>query len=163
MKSVTFGKLNGSALKIGIAVSRWNHEITDALLRDCLRALEDARVKKKNAIVMDVPGSFELPYAVLRLIQDDKVDAVVCLGCLIKGETMHFEYIAQAVSTGIMQVQLDTNVPVVFGVLTCLNEKQAYERSVGEGTHAYKWGLSAVEMGLLRKESRQIKPRSHLR
>src|SRR3990167_44508 len=97
-KGVSFGKLNGSALKIGLAVSRWNHEITDALLRDCLRALEAARVKKKNIAAIDVPGSFELPYAALRLIKDDKVDAVVCLGCLIKGETRHFECIAAAVS-----------------------------------------------------------------
>ena len=152
-KDVTFSKLNGSRLRIGIAVSRWNHEITDALLHDCLRALEAARVKKKNIAAIDVPGSFELPYAALRLIKDDKVDAVVCLGCLIKGETRHFECIAAAVSNGIMQVQLDTGVPVIFGVLTCLNEAQARERSVGKGSHAYAWGLSAVEMGLLRRSA----------
>ena len=152
-KGVSFGKLNGSALKIGLAVSRWNHEITDALLRDCLRALEAARVKKKNIAAIDVPGSFELPYAALRLIEEDEVDAVVCLGCLIKGETRHFEYIAHSVSSGIMQVQLKTGVPVIFGVLTCLNEPQARERSVGKGSHAYAWGLSAVEMGLLRRSA----------
>lgn len=150
-KGVAFEKLNGSSLRVGIAVSRWNRAVTDALLHDCRRGLEYARVKKKNIIIMDVPGSFELPYAAWRLIEDDKVDAVVCLGCLIKGETRHFEYIAQAVSSGIMQVQLSTGVPAVFGVLTCLNEVQARDRSVGKKSQAYNWGLSAVEMGVLRK------------
>ena len=151
-KGVSFVKLNGSALKIGLAVSRWSHDFTAALLEQCKQALIDAKVKKKNIVVRSVPGSFELPYAALRLIEEDEVDAVVCLGCLIKGETRHFEYIAHSVSSGIMQVQLKTGVPVIFGVLTCLNEPQARERSVGKGSHAYAWGLSAVEMGLLKSE-----------
>lgn len=147
-KGVHFGKLNGSALTIGIVVSRWNREITDALLHGCLRALQDVRVKKKNIVVMDVPGSFELPFGASVLIKKKKSDAVICLGALIKGETPHDEYIATATSYGIMKVQLETGVPVIFGVLTCLNEKQARDRSVGSKSLAYEWGLSAVEMAV---------------
>ncbi len=150
-KGVIFDKkLNGSKLKVGIALARWNNKVTDALLEDCVAGLLDAKVKKKNILVQDVPGSYELPFAAHSLILHDKVDVVVCIGTLIKGETMHFEYIADAVSQGIMKLQLESGVPVVFGVLTCLDKKQALERSVGKKSHAYDWGLTAVEMAFLK-------------
>jgi 6,7-dimethyl-8-ribityllumazine synthase len=148
-KGVKIQKKNGSKLKIGVVVSLWNEKITSALLDKCLEGLEAGSVKTKNIIVREVPGSYELPFAAVHLIKKEKVDAVICLGALIKGETMHFEYIADAVSSGIMKVQLDTGVPVVFGVLTCINERQALQRSVGTKSHAYEWGLSAIEMALL--------------
>lgn len=151
MKTVSFNKKNdGSKLKIGIVVSRWNREITDALLSKCQEGLRGANVKDRNIHVQQVPGAYELPFGAMALIKKKKVDAVVCLGALIKGETMHFEYIASAVSYGIMKLQLETGVPVVFGVLTCLNEKQALARSVGDKSLAHEWALSAVAMGLVR-------------
>lgn len=148
-KEVSFGKPNGSSLKIGIVASRWNSEIVDALIDGCARALEECKVKKNNITVLQVPGSYELPFAARHLIKTKKVDAVVCLGCLIKGETMHFEYIAEAVTQGIMNLNLDIGIPVIFGVLTCLTEKQARARSTGKNNHGHGWGMTAVEMGLL--------------
>ena len=151
-KGIEHKKLDGSALKIGVAVSRWNDALTSVLRERCVQALGDFGVKNEHIIIVETPGSFELPFAAKVLIERDKADAVVCLGCLIKGETAHFEYIAGAVSHGIMQVGLDSGVPVIFGVLTCLNEEQARTRASKEGMdHGYEWGLSAVEMGLLRK------------
>eukprot|EP00611_Tribonema_gayanum_P021857 TRINITY_DN4297_c0_g4_i2.p3 TRINITY_DN4297_c0_g4~~TRINITY_DN4297_c0_g4_i2.p3 ORF type:complete len:150 (-),score=40.37 TRINITY_DN4297_c0_g4_i2:354-803(-) len=97
-----------------------------------------------------VPGAYELPLAARFLALSQTVDSIVCLGCLIKGETMHFEYIADAVSSGLMQVGLSTTCPTVFGVLTTLDEAQAKSRSEGENNHGVGWGMTAVEMGLLR-------------
>ena len=149
MKGVTFSNnLDGSKLKIGVVVSRWNQEITAALLVKCKKGLQAAKVKEKNIFVLEVPGSFELPFGASVLIEKKKVKAVICLGALIKGETPHDEYLARATSYGIMKVQLETGVPVIFGVLTCLNEKQALARSVGSESYASAWGLSAVEMAL---------------
>mmetsp|Transcript_21336 Transcript_21336/g.32029 ORF Transcript_21336/g.32029 Transcript_21336/m.32029 type:complete len:120 (+) Transcript_21336:488-847(+) len=81
------------------------------------------------------------------------VDAVICAGVLIKGDTMHFEYICDAVSKGLMNVGIQTNLPVVFGVLTCLDEEQVKKRSSGDNNHGYDWGKTAVEMALLRSEA----------
>ncbi len=147
-KGVSFKKLDGSELKIGIAVSRWNAHYTEPLLEKCLEGLKEAEVKEENIKVIRVPGSYELPFAAHHLIDED-MDAVICIGVLIKGETMHFEYISDAVSRGIMDLQLKKGVPVVFGVLTCLTEKQAEQRSLGTHNHAREWGLSAVEMAHL--------------
>ena len=94
------------------------------------------------------PGAFELPLGAQRLIKNKKVDAVVTLGCLYKGETLHFEYATEAPAHGLMRVGLDTGKPVVFGVLPCLNEKQAQARSSGDNNHGYGWGMTAVEMAL---------------
>jgi 6,7-dimethyl-8-ribityllumazine synthase len=149
-KGIDFPRLDGSNLKIGVVVSRWNKEITDNLLEGCLQALDDCGVKKEHVTILRVVGAYELPYAASRLIQNHSVDAVVALGCLIKGETMHFEYIADAVATGLMKLNIETDTPVMFGVLTCLTEEQAAVRSTGEHNHGYGWGMAAVEMGLLK-------------
>lgn len=96
-----------------------------------------------------MPGSYELPLAAQKYILHEKVDAVVCIGCLIKGGTMHFEYICEAVSRGIMDVGLTTGVPVIFGVLTCLTEAQALERAgliEGHHNHGPEWGDAAISM-----------------
>jgi len=97
-----------------------------------------------------VPGAFELPVTARLLAMSKRVDVIVCLGCLIKGDTMHFEYIASATSSGIMQVSVETLVPVIFGVLTVLDKQQAIVRSTGKGNEGLSWGTSAVEMGLTR-------------
>lgn len=151
-KEVFFEKKDGSNLKIGIVVARWNPEVCQPILEDCKHALLDSKVKEDNIHVIDVPGSFELVYAASQFIKNTNVDAVVCIGTLIKGETMHFEYISEAVSYGIMKLNVETDTPVIFGVLTCLNEKQATDRSTGKKSHGYNWGLSAIDMALIKNK-----------
>lgn len=141
--------MDGHKLKIGIVKSRWNSFITEPLVNNCREALFDCGVADKNIYELEVPGAYEIPLATKKLIEIKNVDAVVCLGSLIKGETMHFEYIAEAVTNGIMKLNLDTGVPVIFGILTCLTKKQAVERSSGKLNHGYQWGMTAVEMALL--------------
>ncbi len=151
-KGIKFEPLKGGKLKIGVVYTRWNAEVVHPLLDGCLRAFEECGLKKKNITLLEVAGAYELPYAAKTLIaRKGGYDAVVALGCLIKGETMHFEYIAEAVSYGLMELGLKTNTPVVFGVLACMNEEQAKARSTGKNNHGIGWGYTAVEMGLLRK------------
>lgn len=140
--------MDGSKLKIGIVASRWNSHITDPLVENCRKALLDCNLEENNIIELRVPGAYEIPLAAKKLIDNQKVDVVVCLGSLIKGETMHFEYIAEAVTNGVMKLNLETGIPVVFGVLTCFNEDQAIERSSGKLNSGYEWGMVAVEMAL---------------
>ncbi len=151
-KKISFPKFNGQKLKIGLVVGRWNADITESLLAGALKALTEAKVSKKNITVVHVPGAFELALGAQRLFKNKKVDAVIALGCLYKGETLHFEYVTEATAQGLMRVSLDAGKPVVFGVLPCLNEKQAIVRSTGENNHGYGWGLTAVEMALSSKK-----------
>ena len=147
MKGISFSSnIDGSNKTIGIAVARWNSEVTHALLQSAKQALLDAGVKEDRIIVREVPGSFELPHAAARLAKDPEMDAVIAIGCLIKGETMHFEYIADAVAGGLMRLNIEGDTPVIFGVLTCLTEQQAVDRSSGDNNHGYGWGQSALEM-----------------
>lgn len=148
-KKIPFPKMNGKNLKIGIVAGRWNENIIESLLEGALTALAECGVNKKNIFVVRVPGAFELPLGAQQLIKRKKVDAVIALGCLYKGETLHFEYVTEATAHGLMRVGLDTGKPVIFGVLPCLNEKQAIARSTGENNHGYGWGLTAVEMAQL--------------
>ena len=151
-KGIKFEMLNGTKLKIGVVYTRWNAHIVHPLLDGCVSALEKSGVKKKNIKTLEVAGSFELPFAAKHLIESKKkFDAIVVLGCLIKGETMHFEYIADAVAHGLMELNVDEDVPVIFGVLTCLNEAQAKARCTGKNNHGIGWGYTAVEMGLLKR------------
>jgi len=151
-KGVKFSLQNGKTLKIGIIYSRWNIFFVESLLTNCLKALKECKVEKDNIFITQVPGSYELPWGAKKMIKQKNIDAVICLGCLIKGETMHFEYIAEAVSQGIMKLNLETGVPVVFGVLTCLTKKQAKERASGKLNSGREWGMAAVEMALLSKQ-----------
>ena len=113
-------------------------------------SLTKCNVKPTNVFTTYVPGAFELPITAKFLAASKRVDVIICLGCLIKGDTMHFEYIADATAKGIMQVSLDSFVPCLFGVLTVLNKQQAIDRSQGTHNEGLHWGLSAVEMGLNR-------------
>ncbi|KAG9056556.1 hypothetical protein FS842_010313 [Serendipita sp. 407] len=172
--------LDGSKLRIGIIHARWNETIIRALLEGATAELERLGVLKENIVVQSVPGSFELPFACSKMITASQMqnvvstdllaasnvnlgetlnntsssfDAIIAIGVLIKGSTMHFEYISDAVSHGLMKVQLDLGVPVIFGVLTALTEDQALERAgLGKGedkghNHGKDWGSAAVEMG----------------
>ncbi len=143
--------LNGKKLKIGIVRALWHDDMTSALTEQAVEGLRDCGVIEKNILVVDVPGSFEVVYGAAKLIEEKHCDAVIAIGVLLKGDTMHFEYIAEAVSHGLMRLNVETTVPVIFGILTCLNEKQARERSLGKKSHGYNWGLSAVQMGVLKQ------------
>lgn len=119
--------------KIGIVVSEWNPTVTDALKQGAIESLLEHGVTESNITVHNVPGSFELPLGAAMLLDaDDELDGVICLGCVIQGETRHFEFISQAVAQGAMRVGLDYEVPVVFGVLTCDTMEQALDRSGGK-------------------------------
>jgi 6,7-dimethyl-8-ribityllumazine synthase len=136
--------------RFAIVASRFNDAITSGLLDGARQALSDAGVSDTNVVLVRVPGAFELPAAALRLAQTGRFDAIICLGCLIKGDTMHFEYIAEAASHGIMHVSVTTGVPVAFGVLTAMTDEQAIERSKpGGGNKGREAALAAVEMAAL--------------
>jgi 6,7-dimethyl-8-ribityllumazine synthase len=136
--------------RYAIVVSRFNEEITRGLLAGAREALADAGVRDEAVMVYQVPGAFEIPLAAKRAAESGEFAAVICLGCLIKGETMHFEYIADAASHGIMRVALDTGVPVAFGVLTTLTDAQAAERAApGPGNKGREAAAAALEMARL--------------
>jgi 6,7-dimethyl-8-ribityllumazine synthase len=136
--------------RFAIVVSRFNEEITDGLLQGARELFAEASVPDENVTVIRVPGAFEIPMTAQRLGESGEYDAVVCLGCLIKGETMHFEHIAEAASHGIMQAAAATGVPMAFGVLTTLTEEQAAERSrSGPGNKGREAAAAALEMAKL--------------
>ncbi|MGE0771009.1 MAG: 6,7-dimethyl-8-ribityllumazine synthase [Cyclobacteriaceae bacterium] len=133
--------------KFGIVVAKWNEDVTEALFEGAYQALLSMGAKKKNITREDVPGSFELPLAAQRLASKKSIDAVICLGCVIQGETPHFDYICQAVANGIMRVSLDSGKPVAFGVLTTLDKKQAMDRAGGKfGNKGEEAAVTVVEM-----------------
>ena len=138
-------------------MSSFNAEITSGLLAGARAALADAAIADEDVAVVRVPGAFEIPVVAFRLARTGRFDAVIALGCLIKGETMHFEYIASAASQGIMNVSITTGVPVAFGVLTTLTDEQAEARSVpGPENKGREAARAAIEMAtLLRKIGEQ--------
>jgi len=143
--------LKNKDIKIGIVVSEWNETITGALKEGALAFLNESGIAKNQIAVHAVPGSFELPAAAVALLEaDDDINAVICLGCVIQGETRHFEFISQAVANGIMRVSLDYGVPVIFGVLTCDTMEQAQERAGGKhgnkGVEAAYTCLKMIEL-----------------
>jgi 6,7-dimethyl-8-ribityllumazine synthase len=144
------GTSSGAGCRFGIVVSRFNPEVTGGLLRGARAALAEAGVDDTDISIVRVPGAFEIPLAALKLAQSKRIDAIITLGCLIKGDTMHFEYIAAAAAQGIMDVTTATGVPVAFGVLTTLTDEQAAERSAdnpdNKGREA---ALAAIEMATL--------------
>jgi 6,7-dimethyl-8-ribityllumazine synthase len=136
--------------RFAIVVSKFNEEITEGLLQGARERFAEASVPDENVTVFRVPGAFEIPITAQRLGESGEYDAIVCLGCLIKGETMHFEYIAEAASHGIMEAAAATGVPMAFGVLTTLTEEQAVERSrSGPDNKGREAAAAAVEMARL--------------
>lgn len=130
-----------------IVVSEWNEEVTDALYNGALQTLLSHGAKKENIVKVDVPGSFELSLGAQKLAQRDDVDAVICLGCVIQGETRHFDFICDAVAHGVTNVSLKYDKPVIFGVLTPDNQKQAMDRAGGKhGNKGDEAAITAVKM-----------------
>jgi 6,7-dimethyl-8-ribityllumazine synthase len=145
-----FGQRDAAGCRFAIVLSHFNEEITDGLLRGARQVLEEASVGDDDITLMHVPGAFELPVAALRAAETGRFDAVICLGCLIKGDTMHFEYIAAATSQGIMDVAQATGIPIAFGVLTTLTEEQAAARSADNADNkGREAALAAVQMATL--------------
>jgi 6,7-dimethyl-8-ribityllumazine synthase len=148
LKSVSEkSKVDLSKKKFAIVVAEWNEDVTEALYEGAHGALLHLGVKKKHIIRKNVPGSFELPLAAQWMADDKEIDAVICLGCVIQGETPHFDYICQAVANGIMKVGLRSNKPIAFGVLTTLNKKQAMDRAGGKfGNKGEEAAVTVVKM-----------------
>lgn len=144
----TFEKknLNGENYKIAIVKARFNKEVTDGLLDGALKALDECNVSEENIFTIEVPGAFEIPITAQKLAETKKYNAIVCLGAIIKGETRHDEYIAQSTTKGMIDVALKYNIPVLLGVITALNLKQAYDRSMNNTNNkGYESTLSAIE------------------
>ena len=142
--------LTGSELRIAVVVARFNEDVTRRLLRGALGALKERGVEDPD--VLWVPGSLELPVTALALAERGNHDAIICLGCVIRGETYHFEVVANQAAAGIMQVQLDTGVPVAFGVLTTEDKEQAMARSGPKNNKGADAAEAAIEMANLMRE-----------
>ncbi|SHF71651.1 6,7-dimethyl-8-ribityllumazine synthase [Pedobacter caeni] len=142
---------NGSAFKIAIAVAEWNAEITGSLYNGALQTLLDNGVLAENIVSIAVPGTFELTSAADILLQKHKnLDAVICLGCVIQGETRHFDFICDAVAQGVTQVSVKHSKPVIFGVLTTNDQQQAIDRAGGKhGNKGDEAGITALKMAEL--------------
>src|SRR5689334_17343416 len=146
------GDLNGAGLHIGIVVSRWNADITEKMLEGALDALTSNGVGENSIKVARVPGAWEIPVIVSRFAKSGRFDAVVAIGCLIKGETPHFEYLSSEVTRGLGQIALESGVPVTYGVITVLNLDQAVERAgSNEGNKGAEAAIAAIEMANLVK------------
>jgi 6,7-dimethyl-8-ribityllumazine synthase len=133
-------------VKIGIVKSVYNSEITDVLESSCLKELKKSGVSEKNIRILEVPGAYELPFGCQKLIKSEKQDAVITIGAVIKGQTPHFDFIAKSAATGIMNVSLKTDIPIIFGVLTTNNMAQARARIAG-GSRGDK-GIEAARAAL---------------
>ena len=140
-------KINLAKKRFAIVVAEWNEEVTDALYESAAASLKSHGVKAENIIKKRVPGTFELSLGALWMGEKKDIDAVICLGCVIQGETPHFDYICQAVAYGITEAGLKTRKPVIFGVLTTLNKKQALDRAGGKyGNKGEEAALTAIKM-----------------
>lgn len=147
---------DGKDYKIGIVVAKWNRPITESLLNGCLDTLKEHGVKEDNIHVTWVPGSFELPYGANALDQREKLHALICLGCVIKGETPHNEYINQSVASALMQLGLMRQKPFIFGLLTPNTQEQAEDRAGGKhGNKGTEAAVTALEMISLSKKLKQ--------
>ena len=144
------GSHSAAGFRFAIIVSRFNADVTDGLLTGARAALAEAGVRDDDITLVRVPGAFELPVTAGKLAGTGRFDAIICLGCVIKGDTMHFEYISAAASHGMMDVSTATGVPVAFGMLTALDEEQARVRSAhGPDNKGREAALAAIEMATL--------------
>jgi len=144
---------NPEKIKVGLVVAEWNEEITSALQQGATETLLHYGFDKNNLKAVKVPGSYELPMGARSLLKHDKYGAIICLGCVIKGETPHNDYINQAVSTGLTHLSLTSGTPCIFGVLTPLNMDQALERAGGKhGNKGVEAAVAAVSMIKLNQE-----------
>ena len=145
--SVLEGRADGARRSVGIVVSRFNGDITSRLLDGALEALDEAGVDRANVQVVPVPGAFELPLAAMALARTRRYACVLALGCVIRGDTPHFEFVASEAASGLQLAGLETGIPVSFGVLTCDNRRQAEDRAGGRhGNKGAEAALAGLEM-----------------
>lgn len=141
---------NAENLKFAIVVSQWNAEITGALLNGAYKGLLDHGAKEENIKLIEVPGSYELIAGSDIALRDMNLHAVITLGCVIQGETRHFDFICQAVASGLAQVGMKHDTPVIFGVLTTDNQEQALDRAGGKhGNKGEEAAITAIQMALI--------------
>jgi 6,7-dimethyl-8-ribityllumazine synthase len=157
----TAGKFRADGMRFGVVTSRYNNSITESLERAALEVLKSAGASEKQLDVLSVPGAFELPLAAKKLAETGSVNAIIAIGCVLRGETSHYDYICSEVARGIQLAQMDTGVPVIFCVLTCDTMEQAVERAgPGTGNKGNEAGLAALEMGSLVRKLRGGAPRA---
>lgn len=148
------GRLNAEGFRFAIVASRWNEFISSRLVDGALDGLERLGAKEGGVEVYRVPGAFEIPLLALRLAQSRKFDAVICLGTIIRGQTPHFDYIANEVTRGIAHAGLESGVPVVFGIVTADTVDQAIDRAgVKLGNKGFEAAMTAVELANLYRET----------
>ena len=146
-KENKFPLLNSDKLKIGIVVSDWNSQITERLLKGALFVLKNSGIKSENIIIKNVPGTFELPLGAQYMLEKNLADGIICIGCVIQGETRHFDFVCQGATNGIMSLGLRYNKPVIFCVLTDENENQSFDRSGGKhGNKGEECAVSCLKM-----------------
>jgi 6,7-dimethyl-8-ribityllumazine synthase len=147
MANLLEGKLNAAGMRFALVVSRFNDFISDRLLSGAMDALLRNGALEADILVVKVPGAFEIPLVAKKIAAGRKVDAVICLGAVIRGATPHFEYISAEVSKGIGQASLETGIPIIFGILTTDTLEQAIERAGSKaGNKGWQAALAAVEM-----------------
>jgi 6,7-dimethyl-8-ribityllumazine synthase len=152
------GNHKGKGLRFAVVVARFNDFVTERLQTGAVDALKSAGVDEDDICVIKVPGAFEIPFAAKEAAQRGSFAAVVCLGCLIRGATAHFEYIASAASHGIVEAAAATGVPMTFGVLTTNSVEEALERAIaGPANKGWEAAMAAVEMATLQKRLRERK------
>jgi 6,7-dimethyl-8-ribityllumazine synthase len=155
------GGLSAAGLRFGIVVSRFNSFITERLLAAAVDALERAGAASKEVDVVHVPGSFELPLTAKKLAATGRYDALIAIGCVIRGETSHYDYVCSETARALQLAQMDSGVPIMFCVLTCDTLEQAIDRAgLKGGNKGFEAGLGAIEMAQLSRKLRgvQAKP-----
>ena len=147
------GKLDASGQKFGIVVSRFNHYLTDKLVEGAIDCLERHGTAESDITVCHVPGAFEIPHTAAKLVKSNNFDAVVCLGVIIRGETSHFDYVAGESASGIAKLSLESDIPVLYGIVTTENLEQAIDRCGAKaGNKGWDAALAAIEMINLDKQ-----------
>lgn len=149
------GELSGSGLRFGIVVSRFNNFITDRLLAAALDALERAGAAEEDVDVAHVPGAFELPLAAKKMAATGRYDALIAIGCVLRGATSHYDYVCSETARGLQLAQMDSGLPIIFCVLTCDTLEQAIDRAgLKGGNKGFEAGLGAIEMAQLSRKLR---------
>ena len=155
------GSLSAAGLRFGIVVSRFNSFITDRLLAAARDALERGGAESKDVDVLHVPGAFELPLAAKKLAATGKYAALIAIGCILRGETSHYDYVCSETARGLQLAQMDTGLPIIFCVLTCDTLEQAIDRAgLKGGNKGFEAGLAAMEMAQLSRKLGAVETKS---
>ena len=156
------GELSAPGLRFGIVVSRFNSFITERLQAAAVDALERAGAASKDVDVVQVPGAFELPLAAKKLATIGRYDALIAIGCVLRGETTHYDYVCSETSRGLQLAQMDSGLPIIFCVMTCDTLEQAIDRAgLKGGNKGFEAGLAAIEMAQLSRKLRGASPKKN--